>query len=164
VVLRGWEEGDAEAVTAACQDPEIPRFTRVPSPYTLADARAFIAFSAASDGLSLAITAARDGVLLGSVALHGIDWGQGSGELGYWVAREGRGRGIASHATRLLAGWALQDVGLARVTLHADVVNVASQAVARRAGFTRERVVHDFMGPKGVRRDIVCFALAREHV
>jgi hypothetical protein len=33
--LRAWEPGDARAVTAACQDPEIPRWTVVPPMFSL---------------------------------------------------------------------------------------------------------------------------------
>ena len=40
LVLRPKRPEDADALTAACQDPEIPRWTFVPSPYTRADAEA----------------------------------------------------------------------------------------------------------------------------
>ena len=40
--LRLKRNDDVEAMVAACQDPEIPRFTRVPSPYTRADALEWI--------------------------------------------------------------------------------------------------------------------------
>ena len=46
LVLRPKRPADAEAITAACQDPEIPRWTFVPSPYSLEDARAFLESSA----------------------------------------------------------------------------------------------------------------------
>ena len=41
--LRPFTVDDVPAIVAACQDPEIPRWTRVPSPYTEADAREFLA-------------------------------------------------------------------------------------------------------------------------
>ena len=46
LVLRPKRPDDADAITAACQDPEIARWTFVPSPYTRADAEHFIAISA----------------------------------------------------------------------------------------------------------------------
>jgi hypothetical protein len=47
--LRPWEAGDAPAVTAACQDPEIARWLPfVPSPYTETDAREFLEQSRAA--------------------------------------------------------------------------------------------------------------------
>ena len=41
--LRPWERRDVPAVTAACQDPEIPRWTVVPRNYTERHALDFIA-------------------------------------------------------------------------------------------------------------------------
>jgi hypothetical protein len=46
LVLRRQRPADAEAIAGACQHPEIPRWTLVPSPYSLADAEAFLAASA----------------------------------------------------------------------------------------------------------------------
>ena len=43
VTLRAKARADVDALTAACQDPEIPRWTRVPVPYRRADALGWIA-------------------------------------------------------------------------------------------------------------------------
>jgi RimJ/RimL family protein N-acetyltransferase len=40
--LRPFQPWDAAEVLAACQDPEIPRWTHVPSPYTAEHARAWV--------------------------------------------------------------------------------------------------------------------------
>lgn len=40
--LRPWRDSDIPALVAACQDPEIARWTRVPSPYGESDARAYM--------------------------------------------------------------------------------------------------------------------------
>jgi hypothetical protein len=45
ITLRAKTGTDADALTAACQDPEIPRWTRVPVPYLRADALAYLAGS-----------------------------------------------------------------------------------------------------------------------
>jgi hypothetical protein len=42
IALRPVGEGDIRDTVAACQDPEIPRWTRVPSPYTEEHARIFL--------------------------------------------------------------------------------------------------------------------------
>ena len=46
IALRPPVPGDVHAITEACQDPEIPRWTRVPSPYTRAHAVEFVERSA----------------------------------------------------------------------------------------------------------------------
>jgi RimJ/RimL family protein N-acetyltransferase len=139
LVLRPKRPADAEAITAACQDPEIPRWTFVPSPYTLADAEAFLARSAAEEAAGtaadlLAVDAA-DGRLLGSFSVIEIDRDRGSGEIGYWVAAAARGRGIATRGVRLLADWARAELGLTRLEILPHKDNGPSRRVAEKTGF-----------------------------
>ena len=62
-------------------------------------------------------------------------------EIGYWVRAEARGRGVATRAVRLAAGWAFDQGDVVRLQLRADVHNRASQRVAENAGFQREGVL-----------------------
>ena len=139
LVLRAKTLADVDAITAACQDPEIPRWTTVPSPYTRADAEAFLASSAeeekAGHSVNLLAVAAADGALLGSFSIMGLDREPGYGEIGYWVAAEARGRGIATRAVRLLADWAREQLGLTRIDVLPHKDNIASRRVAEKAGF-----------------------------
>jgi len=140
VALRRFASGDVPAIVAACQDPEIPRWTLVPSPYGADDAHAFLrhmeAGRTAGTRLSLAIAdAAGPARLLGSIALNPIDRRLGAADVGYWLAAPARGRGHATRALELLAGWAFAALGLTRLELRAQQGNQASQAVAARAGF-----------------------------
>ena len=139
LVLRPKRPSDAEAIAAACQDPEIPRWTFVPSPYSLADAEAFLARSAdeESEGKAVNLLAvdATDDRLLGSFSLMELDREPGFGEIGYWVAAEARGRGIATRAVRLLADWARTELGLTRMEILPHKDNLASRRVAEKAGF-----------------------------
>ena len=70
VALRPWRPQDVPAIVAACQDPEIPKWTLVPSPYSADDARLWLAAqSAARRGgrrVELAIVDGKDR-LLGSI-------------------------------------------------------------------------------------------------
>jgi RimJ/RimL family protein N-acetyltransferase len=140
VTLRAKARTDVDALTAACQDPEIPRWTRVPVPYRRADALSWIAGTELEldAGLSLHWLAvdAGDDRLLASIGLMGIDRERGTGEIGYWVAREARGRGVATRAVRLVRDWAPASLGLTTLEIEAHEDNLASQAVARAAGFT----------------------------
>jgi RimJ/RimL family protein N-acetyltransferase len=137
VVVRGLREGDIPAIVAACQDPEIPRWTRVPSPYTREDAERFLAVAAteaaAGEGIALAVADADDR-LLGTIGLMGLDDGD-SGEIGYWTAPEARGRGLTTRAVVLVRDWAHETLGLATIEILAHRDNRPSQVVAERAGF-----------------------------
>ena len=139
LVLRARRPSDAEAITAACQDPEIPRWTSVPSPYTLADAEAYLARAAEEEAAGRSVhrlaVAAGDDALLGSFSLLELDREPGYGEIGYWVAAEARGRGIATRAVRLLADWGRRELGLTRIEILARPENLPSRRVAEKAGF-----------------------------
>jgi RimJ/RimL family protein N-acetyltransferase len=139
LVLRPKRPQDAAAITAACQDPEIPRWTLVPSPYTRAHADEFIltseAEAAAGTSVSLlAVDAAADR-LLGSFSLMELDRAPRYGEIGYWVAATERGRGVAPRAVRLLTGWAQRELGLERIEILAHRDNAPSRRVAEKAGY-----------------------------
>jgi RimJ/RimL family protein N-acetyltransferase len=143
VLLRPPVEDDAPAIAAACQDPEVSRFTAVPNPYQLRHAVEWIATAPAAwrDGTSapMVIVDAGTRELLGACGL--IDVRDGEAEIGYWIKREERGRGIATRAVVLLTDWALGDLGLLSIELLADVRNVASQRVAEKAGYTSTGLV-----------------------
>ncbi|MGH3022914.1 MAG: GNAT family N-acetyltransferase [Gaiellaceae bacterium] len=160
IALRAYTEDDVPALVAACQDPEIPRWTSVPSPYIEEDARRFVA------GLeghhAFAVVDAETDELLGSV---GFDLEEhGRAEFGYWVAREARGRGVASRALLLLARWAAREHGLARLQLIVDPANAASIRVAEKAGFEREGLLRSYIELNGTRRDVYLYSLLPEEL
>ncbi len=160
VVLRPWTEGDVDELVRCCNDPLIPRFIPViPVPYTAEDARAFVARTVMVGELNMAITDRATGALLGAVGVAVKPWDAGMAEIGYWLAPEARGRGAATRALRLLSRWTLREWPIGRLHLMADVDNTASQAVAERAGFTREGVMRSGMLARGVARDHVVFSL-----
>jgi RimJ/RimL family protein N-acetyltransferase len=167
VALRPWRADDAPAVAAAIDgDPEIARWLdQVPQPYGLHDAHAYVAACRRSwdegAGASFAVVDPTDGRLLGSVGIRLADLPAGVAEAGYWVAREARGRGVATRALRLAARWILEQGEVERLQLRADALNVPSQRVAEKAGFTREGVLRSLhYNPRlGRRVDFVMFSL-----
>jgi len=139
VTLRPWEPADVSFVYDACQDPEIQRWTNLPSPFKASDAIALLHLSSSlrEEGKAalFAITSTDQGELLGAVSVRDIDRRRRHGLVGYWVAVEARGRGVATAAVRALASWALATLELDEV--HADVLlgNAASARVLERCGF-----------------------------
>jgi RimJ/RimL family protein N-acetyltransferase len=154
ILLREPTEADVPAITEACQDPEIPRWTRVPAPYTEDDARTWLAMAGED---RFVIVDRATGELLGGVGLRAPE--DGVAEIGYWVKREARGRGVAPRAVRLLSEWGLRERGLARISLMTEPENTASQRVAEKAGYRREGLLRSWMELKGERRDYVMFSL-----
>ncbi len=163
--LRAWRDSDLPAIVAACQDPEIPRWTSVPLNYTMDDARAYMLFRhdaiAAGTMAPFAIVPAGElgGPLLGSISLMRFAWPHRRGEVGYWTAREARRQRHATRALRLICHWGFETLGLERIDLFAADGNPASQGVAERGGFTREALLRSYIRGKGGPQDMVAFGL-----
>lgn len=164
VTLRPWRMEDAPAVARACQDAEIARWLAfVPQPYTEDDARVYIqqCIDAPGERLPFAIIDAETDAVIGSIDMRLTRLG--AGHIGYWMAAEARGRGLTTAALRRLTRWAIEELGLGRVELAADVENIASQRVAEKAGFQREGVLRAMLPMRdGGRRDGVMFSLLPE--
>jgi RimJ/RimL family protein N-acetyltransferase len=157
LVLRPWREEDVPAIHAACQDPEIQRWIPlIPRPYTLEDARAFVADEIGLGPHQYAIE--EDGRVVGSIGMRVND--SRTGHVGYWCLRELRGRGIVTRALREICRYGFEELGLGRMELITDPDNTASQRVAEKVGFTREGVLRShLLHPDGRRRDSVMFSL-----
>jgi RimJ/RimL family protein N-acetyltransferase len=163
VRLRLLADADVPALISALQDPEIARWTRVPSPYGEEDARQWQHVSAAglAAGTDLAalVVDAGDGRLLGATGIHGIDPETGRCAAGYWVSAGERGRGVAARALRLLARYAFDELGVQRIELWIDPENGPSKRVAEAVGFSREGLLRSFMPVRGERRDMLMYSL-----
>ncbi|WP_261554800.1 GNAT family N-acetyltransferase [Frankia tisae] len=140
--LRPWRPYDVDAVHQACQDPEIPRWTRLPTPYGRHHAEDFVTREAPRSwadgtGAAFAVVDATTEQLLASVALLQITT-RSDAEIGYWCAAPARGQGVMSQAVATLTRWAFGALGLARIEWRAAVGNVASLRVAEKNGYTLE--------------------------
>jgi len=158
LVLRPWNEGDADTLVTLLNDREIARWIPlIPHPYTEQDARAFLDGEAAPGEHRLAITA--NGDVVGGIGM-GVNAFDYRGRLGYWVAEAARGRGTCTRALRLLSRHALVELELQRLELITDPENVASQRVAEKVGYRREGVLRAHLRhPDGRIRDSVMFSL-----
>lgn len=162
LVLSPPGDHDVDAITAACQDPEIAAWVTVPAPYERSDAEGFLRELvapgwASGRELTWAVRAARpadaDHRLLGMIGLHGV--AEGSAEIGFWTAPWARRRGVTSRAVSLVLdhAFAADGLGLERVLWTAFVGNWPSRRVAWRAGFRFEGTIRLHGVQRGVRRD-----------
>lgn len=141
LVLSIPTEADVDAIADACQDPAIPRYVPVPSPYVRQDAVGFVALTqkwwAAGSDLVWAIRAGDE--FCGVVGLHRLAGQSGSGEIGYWLSPGSRGHGYLTEASRAVIDWAFSEpLDLARIEWRAVAGNVPSARVARALGFRYE--------------------------
>ncbi|RAO07236.1 Ribosomal-protein-alanine N-acetyltransferase [Micromonospora noduli] len=145
LLLRPWRDADAPAVRDALRDPAIAQWNPqggdpIDDEVALLWVRRRADWSTGGHA-SMAVTAAADGELLGSVSLHRIHDGDAS--IGYWTVPAARGRQVAVRAVVRLTDWAFADLGLHRVELCHAVANPASCRVADRAGYPAEGTLRE---------------------
>lgn len=104
-----------------------------------------------------------DGSIAGCVTLSGIVRGPlQSASLGYWVAEDRNGRGLAAAAVATTVGLAFQELALHRVEAGTLVDNVRSQRVLARNGFERYGLAPRYLKIAGRWRDHVLFQRLNE--
>ncbi len=136
VTLRALTSDDWTLEQELSSDPEVVRWTFYPADLTEEHARERIA-----RGVEAAVKrrAQRyavldaDGEPLGTCGLGAL--GTEAAEIFYALLPRSRGRGAATEATRLLSDWVLSS-GYRYAVVVTVEGNEASEAVARRAGFT----------------------------
>ncbi|AWT43621.1 MULTISPECIES: GNAT family N-acetyltransferase [Streptomyces] len=156
LLLRAVGPQDTDAVYAAAQDPDIQRWTTIPSPYLPEHARGFteqVVPDGWADGsmYTFGVFLPEGEELVGMVGLTMRSLGVA--EIGFWATKEHRGRGYLTEASVAASHWAFTAVAVDRVEWRAEVGNHASRAVALRAGFTVEGTLRSAVNNKGVRRD-----------
>jgi RimJ/RimL family protein N-acetyltransferase len=165
VLLRPWREADVADGLMAFSDPVIQRFSWPhAAPFTEDDARSYFAGQESArlrgEEVQFALVGPGDQEkVLGCASLYALNLEQGTAMVGYWLAQQARGRGVASAAVRLMVSWGFSTLGLDRIELTCAPENEASQRVAARCGFVREGVMRSHMSFKGGRRDTVLFSL-----
>lgn len=121
--------------------PWVPWADPAPTPAdTVANCEHAVAQWETDTGYSYVIQPSGDpDTVVGGCGLH-ARVGAGALEIGFWVARQFTGQGVATTLTRRLAEEALTLPGISRVEIHVDEANSASSAVPRKLGYRLERV------------------------
>lgn len=154
VTLRAAGPGDARGVWEQCQDPLSQRWTTVPVPYTMADAREFVESAVPrawrqDEGYTFAVEADDGGAprFAGSVALR-VE-GSGRYEVAYGSHPWCRGRGVMEPALRLLLAWGFEDLDARVVVWWANRGNWASRKLAWRLGFSVDGTLRGWLPHRG---------------
>ena len=154
----------AEMFQRYASDPEVTRYLGWPRHQSIADTRAFVAFSAAGwerwPGGPYVIRARTDGELLGSTGL-GFDRAD-EAMTGYVFAKSAWGKGYATEALGAMVDVSRR-IGLRRVYALCYPEHHASWRVLEKCGFTRDatwsrQVEFPNLMP-GVLRDVLCYEL-----
>jgi RimJ/RimL family protein N-acetyltransferase len=170
ISLRPSREEDIQQIYEACQDPIIPRFTTVPSPYELSHAESFIRELAPKRFLEkkeLLFVISSNQVIAngfcGVISFHTTNIGNHSTEVGYWLAAPARQRGIGTAAVRLITNYGIATMGFRRIEALVDIDNTASQALLKSAGYDLEGILKQRVTrANGNQIDMALFAKVNE--
>ena len=139
LTLDAFTPDDAPLTYECVDDEELQRFIPVPAPYTLAHAEHYVGAyaSAAESNPAMVLWAVREsGLLVGALELR-ID-SAASGDFGFWVGRQHRGRGVMTQAVGLMVDHSFSALGLQRLSWEAIASNRGSARVVQRNGFVFE--------------------------
>ena len=102
-----------------------------------------------------------DGVIVGSTSMYDLDLSHARTEIGWtWFDRSCWGGPCNTESKLLLFGYAFEDLGLARVALRTDNLNVRAQHALARLGLVHEGTLRSHMRrPDGTRRDSMYYSL-----
>lgn len=145
--LRPPIDSDVTSIFEACQDPLIPRFTTVPANYTMAHALDYVQRVPASIELQREIPFVIEfGVgdekeFAGVISFHTISIDNHRAEIGYWMHKPMRGKGIGAMATKMITGYGFDTLGFKRIEAAVDTDNTASQKLLSSAGYQREGIL-----------------------
>jgi RimJ/RimL family protein N-acetyltransferase len=156
---------DVDAITEICQDPEIQRWTTVPSPYRREHAVGFVedlVRSGWDEDRERTWAMRVDGRLVGMVGLGRKP--VRCAEVGFWMAAEARGRGLLDRSLILVLDHAFAPAGmdLDRVEWKAFAGNWRSWRAVWRHGFRFEGALRSGGVHRDVRRDDWVGGLLRE--
>lgn len=167
LALRFPELRDSDAVYAAVRESieDLHRWMSwCHTDYSMADAAQWISGQAEARGNGLAfefVITDGQGRVLGGCGVNQINKAYRIANLGYWVRSSETGRGVATRAAKEIAGWAFANTDLQRLEIVVAVGNVASQAVAEKAGALREGVLRSRLLIHGKFHDAVMLSLIR---
>jgi RimJ/RimL family protein N-acetyltransferase len=133
LVLRAPRLEDAKIVAKLANDRRIAENTlRVPHPYKLADAEAFIS-TVNQDPGETAFLITLDGEPIGACGLAQLDGP--APDIGYWLGAPFWGNGYATEAVRAIVDHAFTDLGFEALEAGARVTNPASRRVLEKCAF-----------------------------
>jgi RimJ/RimL family protein N-acetyltransferase len=170
LILRPINPEDSESIYKGAQDPEVPKFTTLPTNYTLDNAITFSKDRAPARHANRSelifgidylhsINNSTQPLFAGVISLHSIDFSNHRAEVGYWLVKEARNKGIGTAAVELITEYGLMTMGFRRIDALVDNRNVASKRLLEKAGYQFEGILKNYVTrPDGNQIDMAIFA------
>ncbi|HIE39784.1 MAG TPA: N-acetyltransferase [Anaerolineales bacterium] len=165
VRLRPVEREDLPRYVRWFSDPEVRRHLSVYLPFSLAqEERWYEGLQERlrrNEAVVLAIETS-EGIHIGNIGLHGINWKDRSAELGIVIGeKEYWGQGYGTDAIRTLLRVAFEGMNLHRIYLRVDADNVRGIRCYEKCGFHREGTLRDAVFREGRYYDQLLMSILR---
>ncbi len=151
--LRHVRKADARSIYQYAGDETISRYTHVPHPYKLEDAYDFIKQTRSERrkkiGYHFGLEDKETAQVIGMIGLMNVDQTLKKGEVGYWLARPFRGRGIMKEAILLTLRFCFIELHLHRIYAHVFPENEVSMRLLEKIGFQREGIIREGFKHRG---------------
>lgn len=101
-------------------------------------------------------------LLIGCIGFNEINRLHKKATMGYWLAKDYRGKGLVTDACCLLINYAFEELKLNRIEILCAFHNQKSRAVAHRLGFVQEGVLRDYLRLYEEYTDMVLYSMLRK--
>ncbi len=165
VLLRPLRPSDAASIYAYARDPEVLRYTLLPSPYRPSDSSRFVRTAMSKKWQQKCIVRAivpKPGRALAGVISLDLNIGNRRCYIGYWLARPYWGKGLAKEALQLMLRMAFQTLNLSKATSSVMHPNLRSYRLLDWAGFRLEGRLRRQILRNGEWYDELLYGLLRE--
>lgn len=165
ITLRKPEERDIVPIFEGVQDPIIPKYTRIPAFYPIANAEHYVrerSPNGFTNRTELQLVIEYDDKFAGAISFHSMALEDARAEVGYWLTASARGKGIATAATKLFTQFGFESIHFHRIEALINATNISSQKVILNTGFVQEGVLRDkCVRDDGTYEDMVLFSALR---
>ena len=154
LLLRPWEETDAEALYKYAKDPAVGPIAGWPPHMSVENSREIIR-TILSAPETYAVVLKQTGEPVGSIGLmfgdtvHSADIAEGEAEIGYWIGVPFWGQGLIPEAVRRLLRHGFEDLGLQAVWCGYYDGNTQSKRVQEKCGFQYSHTEYGKISPLG---------------
>jgi RimJ/RimL family protein N-acetyltransferase len=165
IVLRPWSISDATQLALIADNKNIADNLRdgFPFPYSLEDAKNWLKMILSENYPPKFFAITVDKQLVGSIGIVSkTDIYRKNFEIGYFLAEEYWGRGIATKAIKAATSYAFKDFDVIRIYAEPFADNPGSRKALEKAGFSLEATLKRNVIKNGIIKDSCIYSVLRE--
>jgi RimJ/RimL family protein N-acetyltransferase len=165
IVLREFADSDVDGLVLAANNANVARYLlyTFPHPYTQGDARWWIRKGSKQNG-AINRVIEHQGLLVGTIGITPqAGWRDHVGEIGYWLAEEFWGMGIATEAVRRMTEYGFTVRHLRKLYATVLAPNGASMRVLEKCGYRCEGILQAEVQKHGTYFDLHHYSALNKH-